>query len=92
MEVHSGLKITEKQAIYQVKNLLEESVKRHLVSDVDVGVFLSGGIDSSAITAFASKHYSGKLKTYSVGFDFDNAYLLPLQQKPYKALQLFYLV
>tara|TARA_Y100001958_G_C21239413_1_gene566671 strand:- start:1153 stop:3033 length:1881 start_codon:yes stop_codon:yes gene_type:complete len=66
------IKITEKQAIYQVKNLLEESVKRHLVSDVDVGVFLSGGVDSSAITAFASKHYSGKLKTYSVGFDFDN--------------------
>ena len=43
----------------------------HLVSDVPVGVFLSGGIDSSAITAFAARHYGGRLKTFSAGFDFD---------------------
>ena len=54
-----------------VRMLLEEAVKRHLISDVPVGVFLSGGIDSSAITAFASKHYAGRLKTFSAGFDFD---------------------
>ena len=54
------------------KFLLEEAVKRQLVSDVPLGVFLSGGIDSTAITAFASKHYDGKLKTFSAGFDFDN--------------------
>jgi asparagine synthase (glutamine-hydrolysing) len=57
--------------IEENKKLLEQAVKRQLVSDVPIGVFLSGGIDSSAITAFASKHYKGKLKTYSVGFDFD---------------------
>jgi asparagine synthase (glutamine-hydrolysing) len=51
--------------------LLEQAVKRQLVSDVPVGVFLSGGIDSSAIAAFASKHYDQKLPTYTVGFDFD---------------------
>lgn len=49
---------------------LDESVRRHLISDVPVGVFLSGGIDSSAITALASKHYQNRLRTYSVGFDF----------------------
>ncbi len=54
-----------------VHSLLEAAVKSHLVSDVPVGVFLSGGIDSSAITAFASKHYAGRLKTFSAGFDFD---------------------
>ncbi len=59
------------ERISQTRTLLEQAVKRQLVSDVPVGVFLSGGIDSSAITAFASRHYKGKLATYSVGFDFD---------------------
>jgi asparagine synthase (glutamine-hydrolysing) len=61
---------TEQEAIEQIRYLFDASVKRHLISDVPVGVFLSGGIDSSAITAYATKHYSGKLNTYSVGFDF----------------------
>jgi asparagine synthase (glutamine-hydrolysing) len=59
------------ERIQQTRNLMERAVKRQLVSDVPVGVFLSGGVDSSAITAFASRHYAGKLATYSVGFDFD---------------------
>jgi len=50
---------------------LERAVTRQLVSDVPVGVFLSGGIDSSAIAAFACRNYKRKLSTYSVGFDFD---------------------
>ncbi len=57
--------------VNRTRALLEQAVKRQLVSDVPVGIFLSGGIDSSAITAFASRHYEGKLATYSVGFDFD---------------------
>lgn len=65
------IEITEEDAIEKVKELFEASVKRHLISDVPVGVFLSGGVDSSAITALASKHYQGKLKTFSVAFDFD---------------------
>jgi asparagine synthase (glutamine-hydrolysing) len=54
-----------------VRQRLESSVRDHLVSDVPVGVFLSGGVDSSAITALGSRLYGGRLKTYSVGFDFD---------------------
>lgn len=46
-------------------------MESHLVSDVPVGVFLSGGIDSSAIATLARRHYAGRLRTYSVGFDFD---------------------
>ena len=57
--------------IARTRELIEQAVTRQLVSDVPVGVFLSGGIDSSAVTAFAARHYSGRLSTYSVGFDFD---------------------
>jgi asparagine synthase (glutamine-hydrolysing) len=56
--------------IRQTRDLLENAVRRQLVSDVPVGVFLSGGVDSSAIVAFASRHYQGRLTTYSVGFDY----------------------
>lgn len=73
---------TETEAIYKTRELLETAVKNQLMSDVPVGVFLSGGIDSSSITAFASKHYNGKLKTYSAGFDFNDGHNeLPLAKK-----------
>jgi len=60
----------EREAIEATRQLLEQAVQRQLVGDVPVGVFLSGGVDSSAIAAFASRHYEGKLATYCAGFDF----------------------
>jgi len=49
-------------------NLLEDSVKKRLVADVPVGIFLSGGIDSSVITYFAKK-YKEDIETFSIGFE-----------------------
>jgi asparagine synthase (glutamine-hydrolysing) len=51
----------------KLKELLEASVQRRLISDVPLGAFLSGGIDSSIITGLASKHKSN-LHTFSIGF------------------------
>ncbi len=62
---------TSQEAIVRTRSLLEQAVRRQLVADVPVGVFLSGGIDSSSIATFASRNYPGRLRTYSVGFDFN---------------------
>jgi asparagine synthase (glutamine-hydrolysing) len=51
----------------RVRALLEESVRSHLVSDVPVGVFLSGGIDSTSLAALASREVSG-IHTFTVAF------------------------
>lgn len=68
-------------AVRETRERLETGIKRQLMGDVPIGVFLSGGLDSSAITAFASKHYSGKIKTYSVAFDFGKNNELPLARQ-----------
>jgi asparagine synthase (glutamine-hydrolysing) len=65
------LHVSDSEATGRVRASLESAVRRQLVADVPVGVFLSGGVDSSALAAFAARHYAGKLRTYSVGFDFD---------------------
>jgi asparagine synthase (glutamine-hydrolysing) len=56
------------QAKCELRELLEDSVRQHLVSDVPLGVFLSGGMDSSAIVALMSRVTSERPRTFSVVF------------------------
>lgn len=60
--------ITEKEYEEELNRLFVQAVKRQLVSDVSVGTYLSGGIDSGSITAIASRYISD-LKTFTCGFD-----------------------
>lgn len=72
LEVSSNKKLEKiddySEAKKGLKDLLIDSVSRRLVSDVPVGTFLSGGIDSTLITAIASKIVEKPIKTYSIGF------------------------
>ncbi len=57
------------EATKQVRALFDDSVQRQLISDRPVGVFLSGGSDSTAVLGAAAKVHSGPLETFSVGFE-----------------------
>jgi asparagine synthase (glutamine-hydrolysing) len=52
----------------RIDSALKESVSAHLVADVPVGAFLSGGVDSSAIVAMMAEHQSEPVRTFSIGF------------------------
>ncbi len=60
--------------------LLQDAVREHLVADVPLGVWASGGLDSSAILHYAAAQTAGRLKTFSVSFQgrsFDESPVLP---------------
>lgn len=59
--------VPEARAVEELNSLLEESMRMHLLSDVPLGTFLSGGIDSTAVLALMARLGSGKIKTFSVG-------------------------
>lgn len=58
---------SETDLLKELEELLEDSVKRQLISDVPVGILLSGGVDSSLVTAMASRSNS-KIKTFTIRF------------------------
>ena len=61
--------ITEKEALHTLRQMFFNSVEMRMMSDVPVGMFLSGGLDSSAISGVMAKVSSQPLKAFTIGFD-----------------------
>ncbi|QDM30455.1 asparagine synthase (glutamine-hydrolyzing) [Tardiphaga sp. vice352] len=71
-DIPHSLPRTDKGEDYYLTTLTEklsQVIRRHLVSDVPVGAYLSGGLDSSLMVAIMAEYHAGPLRTYSVGFD-----------------------
>jgi len=60
---------TEDEAVDQLRDVLADAVRSHLISDVPLGAFLSGGVDSSLVVGLMAEASSARVKTFSIGFD-----------------------
>ena len=73
------------ETVEQVRYLVEDAIKRQMVSDVPLGTFLSGGLDSSIITAICAREMGDKgkrLKTFSLDYEGNDKYFVPGKFQP----------
>ena len=63
------LTLSEEEAVDSLDELMRDVLRRHMIADVPLGAFLSGGVDSSIVTAMMRSIHSGQLRTFSIGFD-----------------------
>ncbi|MBD3345950.1 MAG: asparagine synthase (glutamine-hydrolyzing) [Chitinivibrionales bacterium] len=74
------LKISEQEAEQELRRLMMNAVQRRMISEVPLGAFLSGGIDSSIIVGLMAQQATKKIKTFSIGFSTDSFNELPFAQ------------
>lgn len=60
--------VSQQQALDAVGEAIENSVAAHMLADVEVGAFLSGGVDSNCIATFASEQLASPIRTFTIGF------------------------
>lgn len=65
----SRLNISYAEALEETERLMHSAFQYRMIADVPVGVFLSGGYDSTAVTALLQKNSSQRIKTFTIGFD-----------------------
>jgi asparagine synthase (glutamine-hydrolysing) len=66
---HSNTRIGERDACVELYERMSEAVRMHLVSDVPLGAFLSGGVDSSSVVSMMAEHSQSPVNTCSIGFE-----------------------
>jgi len=69
-----GIELSEKQYVETLRELFEDAVKVRLISDVPLGAFLSGGVDSAAVVAFMTRIMNQPVKTFAIGFTDDPSF------------------
>jgi asparagine synthase (glutamine-hydrolysing) len=62
------LKISYEDAKKEIRSLFDKAVQKRMVADVEIGSLLSGGVDSTIVTAYAQKYCAQPIKTFSIGY------------------------
>ncbi len=95
-ELKFSSNLTDEKEVHQLINsTLSSAVKRHLISDAPIGVFLSGGIDSSIISLLAAQNSTQQIQTLSVSFNenaYDESYFQKIIQKKINSNHTHYII
>ncbi len=67
--VRPEVRMSEDEAVEEIRRLLAQAVTSHLESEVPLGAFLSGGLDSSTVVSLMAREAAGRVRTFSIGFE-----------------------